>query len=100
MILDGHAPLSTTLFGEPKPGFRQLADIWKGQPRVSYRNGDNVHHDPVTDVPWDFPPERYTHPTPLTLVTGMPTESHNLLMGGFAWHHLGNYRRALMAKTS
>jgi hypothetical protein len=96
MILDGHPPLRTVLFGEPLPGFQTLADIWKGRDRISYRNGDHVHHDPVTDWPADFPPERYTHPTPLTLVSGMPKESHNLLAGVFAWHFLTNYRRAIV----
>ena len=95
MILDKQPPLRTVLFGEPKPGFQKLAGIWSGMPRASYRNGDSVHHDPITDVPYSIPPEEFVHPTPLVLVTAMPPDSINQRFGVFAWHHAPLYEQAL-----
>jgi hypothetical protein len=93
MIVDGHVPLKRTCFGEPLPAFSKLAKVLSAIPEQnSYRNGDAVHHDPVTDVPLSIPPEEYVHPVPLKLVTAMPTDNS---MGVFSWHHCPLYAEAL-----
>lgn len=87
-------PLRRVVFGEPKVGFQMFSDIVAVVPAKSYRNGDDEHHDLVTDVPFRIPPFLlYTHPTPLTNVCCQPeTGSRRDL---FAWHHMGMYEQAL-----
>lgn len=93
MILDGVVPLKRVCFGEPLPGFAKLGKILSVIPEQnSYRNGDAIHHDPVTDVPLSIPPEEYVHPVPLKLVTAMPVDNS---MGIFSWHHMPLYVEAL-----
>lgn len=58
-------PAKIALFGCPRPGAQQLADILLRTPINSYRNGN----DPVTEVPVPFPPRLlYTHVSPLISV--------------------------------
>lgn len=83
------------VFGEPKPGFAQLAEIIKGVPGRSYRNGDDKHHDLVTDVPFSFPPEQFVHPTPIIPVCARPAAGLFSEYGPFAWHHMPLYQAAL-----
>ncbi|SIO38681.1 Lipase (class 3) [Bradyrhizobium erythrophlei] len=65
MVADGAAPAARVVFGEPKPGLMDFAERIKDVPARSYRNGDALHHDLVTDVPFSFPPLQYVHPTPI-----------------------------------
>ncbi len=87
--------LRRVVFGEPKPGFQQLADYIKDVPAVSYRNGDSHFHDLVTSVPATFPPEEYVHPVPLTEVCAPPTGNLMDKLSVFAWHHCPLYEKAL-----
>lgn len=91
MIADDMVPARRVVFGEPKPGYQQLADFIKSVPAVSYRNGIGEAHDKVTDVP-TVPGLPYVHSTPLTNVNAPPAIDD---AGGFAWHHMGLYAEAL-----
>lgn len=93
MIEDGCAPLARVVFGEPKPGFAQLAKYLSTVPGRSYRNGNAHAHDLVTDVPITFLLEEYEHPTPLIEVLAMPAaDAKN---GVFKWHNMGLYAQAV-----
>lgn len=95
MVADGAAPIARVVFGEPKPGMLDLAKIVEKVPGRSYRNGDQVHHDLVTDVPFSFPPLQYVHPTPIIPVFCEPHDDEFFKDGVFAWHHIELYETAL-----
>ncbi len=95
LVADGWTPQARVVFGEPKPGFAQLARIIACVPGRSYRNGDGTHHDPVTDVPLSFPPEEFVHPTPIIPIMARPATSDFSGLGLFAWHHMPLYLKAL-----
>lgn len=97
MAADGAPPVARVVFGEPKPGLIDLADIVRTVPGRSYRNGDDVHHDLVTDVPFSFPPLQYVHPTKIIPVCARPHEDEFIQNGVFAWHHIELYEAALMS---
>lgn len=95
MTVDGAPPAARVVFGEPKPGLLDFAEIIKGIPARSYRNGDDLHHDLVCDVPFSFPPLQYVHPTPIVPVCCKPQGDEFASLGAFAWHHVGLYETAL-----
>lgn len=97
MIKDGSPPIARIVFGEPKPGLLDLAQLVKEVPARSYRNGDDTHHDVVTDVPLSFPPEQYVHPTPIVPVCAKPAGDLFEQLGIFAWHHIELYQAAVAA---
>lgn len=89
MVLDHEIPLARVVWGEPKPGFRKLADLIRSIPGRSYRNGDGGrHHDLVTDVPLSFPPEEYVRCGKLIDVQQVPTDWS---WGMFSWHSMSLY---------
>lgn len=93
MVLGGRPPLKVISFGQPAPGFDQLAQVIAGVPQVSYRNGDDMSHDKVTDVPYHIPIlAPYVHPAPFTLVDGGYSGSGR---GLFDHHHMPLYLTAL-----
>jgi Lipase (class 3) len=93
-ILDGNKPLAKFVYGEPKPGFKQLASVCSEIPMsLSYRNATPNGHDLVTDVPLTFPPEEYVHSDVLTDVCAPPPANDE--WGPLAWHHLQLYRQGL-----
>lgn len=95
MVADNAAPVARVVFGEPKPGLLDFADLIKGIPARSYRNGDARHHDLVTDLPFSFPPLQYVHPTPIVPVCCKPHGDEFAQLGVFAWHHIELYETAL-----
>lgn len=95
MVKDGAPPVRRVVFGEPKPGLIDLAELIKDVPGFSYRNGDARHHDLVADVPFSFPPMQYVHPTPIIEVCAEPTGSLFERLGAFAYHHMPLYVAAL-----
>jgi|SRR5579871_2507186 len=95
MIKDGLAPIARVVFGEPKPGFADLAALVASVPGRSYRNGDGTHHDLVTDVPLTLPPADYLHPTPIIPVCAKPAPDDP--WGPFSFHHIELYQAALAA---
>lgn len=95
MTVDGVPPVARVVFGEPKPGLLDFAGIIKDIPARSYRNGDGLHHDLVTDLPLSFPPLEYMHPTPIVPVCCRPDVSEFEKMGVFAYHHFELYETAL-----
>lgn len=101
MVLDGAAPMRRVFFGQPKPGFQQLADIVARVPGVSYCNGAAAHsHDRITDAPMTIGFEQYVHPTPLTYVDAPPDKAaHELLGPLFGRHHMPLYRQALKCSS-
>lgn len=95
LTIDKRPPVARVVFGEPRPGFQQLADILKSVPGRSYRNGDGRDHDLITDVPFAIPPlEAYVHPTPLTDVSAPPAGVF-ASYGMFAYHHIELYVQAM-----
>lgn len=98
MVKDGVLPCRRVVFGEPKPGLLDLANLIKAIPAASYRNGDGLHHDLVTDVPLSFPPLQYVHPTPIVEVCAEPTGALFERLGAFAYHHIELYVAALAAQ--
>ena len=95
MTADGVPPVARVVFGEPKPGMIDLAEVIRDVPGRSYRNGDEVHHDLVTDVPFSFPPLQYVHPTPIIPVFCKPHQDEFAANGVFAWHHWDLYETAI-----
>ena len=97
LVDSGIAPMARVVFGEPKPGMKDAARIIRSVPGRSYRNGDNLHHDLVTDVPFSFPPAEYVHPTPIIPVSCEPSDDLFEQLGVFAYHHIELYQTALVA---
>lgn len=97
MKVDGKSPVSRVVFGEPKPGLMDFALIIHDIPASSYRNGDETHHDIVTDVPSTFPPVQRVHPTPIVPVSEEPTGGLFAKWGVFAYHHITLYETAVAA---
>jgi hypothetical protein len=95
MVRDGIPPIARVVFGEPKPGFVDLAKLIAAVPGRSYRNGDNSHHDLVCDVPFSFPPVQYVHPPPVIKVCAPPKDGLFDQFGVFAWHHIELYQTAV-----
>ena len=95
MICDGKSPAARVVFGEPKPGLIDHAQIVKTVPGRSYRNGDGLHHDVIADLPFSMPPTQYVHPTPIIPVCERPTGGLFDRTGLFAWHHVQLYEAAL-----
>lgn len=82
-------PTKIALFGCPRPGAQQLADILIGVPITSYRN----RHDPVTEVPVPFPPRLlYTHVCPLIPCAG---QVYKPIEDPFRDHDINSYLNAL-----
>lgn len=84
-------PPSTIVWGEPKTGFAQFNGILRYVPGISYQNGDDQHHDLVTEVPFSFPPMLYAHRFSLTRVSARPHSDIESDIGPFAWHHFSLY---------
>jgi hypothetical protein len=95
MKLDGTPPVARIVFGEPKPGLMDFAAFIKDVPARSYSNGNDKHHDLVTDVPLLFPPLQFVHPTPILVVTSEPSGDLFSKYGLFAYHHIALYVAAL-----
>ena len=100
MICDGKSPAARVVFGEPKPGLVDHAQIVKQVPGRSYRNGDGLHHDVIADLPFSIPPAQYVHPTPIIPVCERPTGDLFERLGIFAFHHVQLYEAALRAAKS
>lgn len=84
------------VFGEPKPGFRPLADFCRCVPTRSYRNGVGVNHDLVTDLPLTIPRFglHYERQVAVTVVDQEPDPGD--LSGLFVYHHFHLYLAAMM----
>jgi hypothetical protein len=81
-------PRKVALFGCPRPGAQQLADVCEPLNMVSYRNWRDGVADPVTDVPLPFPEFPYEHARKFTEVKGMIDQSLGWPMD---IHHMLNY---------
>jgi hypothetical protein len=73
----------------------QLAKLIADIPARSYRNGNGIAHDLITDIPFAIGPENYVHPRPLTDVSEDPDEYWTQHRGIFAWHAMPLYLRAV-----
>jgi pimeloyl-ACP methyl ester carboxylesterase len=81
-------------FGSPRPGAEKLKYLLSGVTINSYRN----RHDPVTNVPFDFPGMPYVHPRDLIAVDAPPRlpDSWGLL----ADHHIALYVQAMQLQEA
>ncbi len=97
MVADGMAPIARVVFGEPKAGLLDFVKPIADVPGRSYRNGDNLHHDLITDEPPSWPPFQFMRPTPIIPVCCRPQGNEFEAFGLFAWHHGTLYDIALHA---
>lgn len=93
MVRDGVYPKARIVFGEPKPGFADFAEVISVIDGASYCCGDDYGHDLITEMPFSFPPEEYVHPTPLISVRGSPPR--NDPWSAFRYHHFALYNAAV-----
>lgn len=81
------------LFGSPRPGGKQLADILAHVDVQSYCNTNTDGHDRVTDVPFtDQPQLPYQHIRNLSPCRGDPHPLDPWVI--FKYHHFGLYCKA------
>jgi hypothetical protein len=95
-IAAGITPVGRVVFGEPRPGFQQLANLIAPiSESRSYRNGkpNTFDHDLVTDVPYYLGLYQYVHPTTLIDVSALPPLLDD--WGLFSYHHMQLYAQAL-----
>jgi hypothetical protein len=95
MKLDNNPPKARIVFGEPKPGLIDFGKYLADVPARSYRNGNDKHHDVITDVPLLLPPLQFVHPTPIVVVNAEPDASMFIQLGLFAYHHIDLYVKAV-----
>lgn len=93
LVSHGSKLVARVVFGEPRPGFNQLATILRqsGAQLRSYRNGS----DPVTQVPELF--GRYVHPSPLIALHAEPQRHDD--MDVLRYHDIDLYLSALRKET-
>jgi len=98
MVLSGRAPVGRTVFGEPKPGFQQLADLCQAVPTKSFRNGIGDNHDIVTDLPLAIPAFglRYVRQGSVIPVDVEPDPNDD--SGIFCFHHCSLYLKGMQAR--
>lgn len=91
-LAKGHTVARRVCFGEPNAGMRELANVVKQAPGVSYRNREGWQVDLVTVIP--FVPPTFCHPTsPVVLEAHADPDEHT----PFRLHHMTLYRAALAA---
>lgn len=90
LIVEGKPPVGRIVFGEPNPGLADLGTIIAKVPGWSFRNGNAVRHDAVTDVP-PFP---FVKPTPFIACDCEPAPELFLELDAFAFHHIELYEGA------
>ncbi len=95
MVSFGRPPAARIVFGEPKPGFQQLADVCKIVPTKSFRNGCGINHDVVTDLPLTVPVFglHYVRQGLVTPVDVDPDPDDQ--SGVFTYHHIHLYLKAM-----
>lgn len=78
-------PTRVVVFGAPRPGYQQLADVLKQTPIASYRN----RVDPVTEVPFSSALFPFVDCAPLTALDVEPPPID--AWGPLADHHMALY---------
>lgn len=98
MVADGSPPLRRVTFGEPNTGLQDFCEFVKDIPAAPYRNGDEMHHDKVTDVPFSVLQFLFGHPNPMLPITCKPSGFPEIAEGEFFfWHHIPLYVAAVSA---
>jgi hypothetical protein len=98
MVADGLPPAGRIVFGEPKPGLQDAADLISHIPAKPWRNGNGSHHDLVTDAPLTLPPDLgFVRAVPNGAVTAAPAGDVIEKLGPFAWHHMPLYHTGIIA---
>jgi len=89
----GKAPSLSIGFGEPRPGYSQLASLLKdhGVAALPICTGDSHGHDLVTDVPWTLPDLAYCHSGSLIHADATPQEN---FLHVFRYHYMSIYQTA------
>lgn len=93
LVHAGFPPIARVLFGEPRPGYTDLADYLKGIPCRNYRNGKGIDGDLVTGLPFSTSFMPWTNSAPFTEVWAEPENKDP--WGPFSWHHIQLYCEAL-----
>lgn len=87
------------VFGEPRSGFQQLANLVNRYPGRSYRNGGTLIHDLVTDVPLSIPGvQHYVHANPFSLLREIPKVAAIAKLGPLAYHHMPLYEAGVVER--
>ena len=92
-IVDGKPPLARIVWGEPRPGFADLAKILTAIPNYSFVNGGTGDYDRVTDVPFSLPGEWYCAGAPHLFVCESPSPTNIDIL--FRWHNFLLYNTAM-----
>ena len=95
-VATGRPPLALILFGEPRAGGDRLVSVLSSIPVRSYRNGGEILHDPVTDLPPSAPiPFRHAGGAarPLIDVHELPSGADVLVPT--AYHSFSLYEKAI-----
>lgn len=95
LVHRGRAPKRRVVFGEPRSGFKPLAKLIADVPSASYRNGDRIVKDLVTEVPLAIDAEAYVHCCPLVDVCAKPEGTMFERWRVLAWHGMPLYLQAL-----
>lgn len=100
MVADGTMPARRVTFGEPKTGLLDFVQFVKDVPAAAYRNGDELHHDQVTDVPPSIAQFQFGHPTACVPVCCKPVGLPEIAeVEFFFFHHIPLYVAAVAALT-
>lgn len=91
-IMSLHRPIARVTWGEPRPGFGDLARVLAEIPNYNFLNGSGADYDRVTDVPFTLPFAWYCAGAPHLFVDEPPTAEFN---GMFAWHNFLLYNAAM-----
>ena len=92
-ICNDRKPIARIVWGEPRPGFSDLASILSEVPNYNFENGDQYNYDRVTNVPFTLPFEWYCAGSPHLFVDEPPTDSNPIMI--FAWHNFVLYHTAM-----
>ena len=93
-IKAGTPPIARVAFGEPRPGFMDLAQLISQVPNYNFVNCDANGYDRVTGVPFTLPEEWYVAGSPQIDVTASPAADDE--WGPlFSYHHIQLYYAAI-----
>jgi pimeloyl-ACP methyl ester carboxylesterase len=92
-IAGGKPPLARITWGEPRPGFSDLAHILTNVPNYNFVNGGKDDYDRVTDVPFTMPLEWYCAGAPHLFVNEPPISIDIDIL--FRWHNFALYNAAM-----
>ena len=93
ILLAKKRPLARIAWGEPRPGFSDLAQLLAEIPNYNFVNGGTVDYDRVTDVPFTLVFEWYCAGAPHLFVCEPPSPYNIDIL--FRWHNFVLYNAAM-----